>query len=141
MRVGEGFAITCILRASESVEWQKDGVVLEGQSKKRWRREMANSSPPRWKRNVSELEEFNLRRYYNAVVDYHRMRGGAGYSVAAFLSSREAVAEAEPEEIETEETSTASPQGFIFTEGRVQGRRPPAAPLPPTCDPSRGGGI
>lgn len=78
----------------------------------------------RLKRNVSELEQFKLRQYYNALVYYKNQPGGGGYYMDSFLKRDEQtrrVGEDEEEmevtEVEDEEKSI---HDYVFTQGQVQ---------------------
>lgn len=72
----------------------------------------------RIKRNGSELEKFNLSRYYKAVVDFYNMGGGRSYYADSFLTDETMELEQQPQ---AEEERSKAVHDYIFTQGHVQG--------------------
>lgn len=76
----------------------------------------------RLKRNVSELEQFKLRQYYNALVYYKNQPGGGGYYMDSFLKRDQQTRRAGEEEREEMEVTDEeeSIHDYVFTQGQVQ---------------------
>lgn len=128
----------------DALEWGSEaaaaavGLSMEDDEWRLWQEWMVQLSSSgtdghleRLKRNVSELERFNLRRYYNAVVNFKNMPGGGGYFMDKYLgrngdtqekATQEQLQNVEEgvKEADEEKVGRESLHNYVFTQGQVQ---------------------